>query len=97
MRTRHVVLGIRIAAIAALAVYALSTPGFTTPLSINALLNAISFIGLRVAVGGMTFTTLTATHRRPAGATVSASALVFLASLSVGIVPAFLIAIVSVG
>jgi len=93
MTRRHIVLGIRIVAIAALAIYALSTPGFTTPISINALLNAISFIGC-VAVG-MTFITLTGNIMSLClGATVSASALIFMASLSFGIMPAFLIAIV---
>ena len=71
--------------------FALSTPGFLTPLSINALLTAISFVGC-VAVG-MTFITLTGNIMSLAlGATVSASALAFLASLSFGIVPALLIA-----
>jgi ribose/xylose/arabinose/galactoside ABC-type transport system permease subunit len=89
---RHLVLGIRIGGATAIAVFALSTPGFTSPISINALLNAISFIGC-VAVG-MTFITLTGNIMSLClGATVSASALVFLASLSFGIVPAFLIAI----
>ncbi len=72
--------------------FALSTPGFTSPLSINSLLNAISFIGC-VAVG-MTFITITGNIMSLAlGATVSASALVFLASLSLGVFPAFLVAI----
>jgi ribose/xylose/arabinose/galactoside ABC-type transport system permease subunit len=93
MTRRRIVLAIRIVAIAALAIYALSTPGFTTPISLNALLNAISFIGC-VAVG-MTFITLTGNIMSLSlGATVSASALVFLASLSFGILPAFLIAII---
>ena len=70
------------------AAVALTTPGFTSPISINALLNAISFIGC-VAVG-MTFITLTGNIMSLClGATLSASALVFLASLSVGILPAF--------
>ena len=42
---RHLVLAVRVVAGAALAIFALSTPGFTSPLSIDALLNAISFIG----------------------------------------------------
>ena len=93
MTRQRIVLGVRIVAIAALAIYALSTPGFTTPISLNALLNAISFIGC-VAVG-MTFITLTGNIMSLSlGATVSASALTFLASLSFGILPAFLIAIV---
>ena len=92
LRARHVVLAVRIVAGAAIAVFALSTPGFTSPLSINSLLNAISFIGC-VAVG-MTFITITGNIMSLAlGATVSASALVFLASLSLGVFPAFLVAI----
>jgi ribose/xylose/arabinose/galactoside ABC-type transport system permease subunit len=91
-RARHLVLAIRIVAGGAIAFFALSTPGFTSPLSINSLLNAISFIGC-VAVG-MTFITITGNIMSLAlGATVSASALVFLASLSLGVFPAFLVAI----
>ena len=86
------VLAVRIVAGGAIAYFALSTPGFTSPLSINSLLNAISFIGC-VAVG-MTFITITGNIMSLAlGATVSASALVFLASLSLGVFPAFLVAI----
>ena len=85
-------LAIRIVAAAAIAYFALSTPGFTSPLAVNSLLNAISFIGC-VAVG-MTFITITGNIMSLAlGATVSASALVFLASLSLGVFPAFLVAI----
>jgi ribose/xylose/arabinose/galactoside ABC-type transport system permease subunit len=91
-RARHIVLALRIVAGASIAGFALSTPGFTSPLSINALLNAISFIGC-VAVG-MTFITLTGNIMSLClGATVSASALIFLASLSAGVFPAFLIAV----
>src|SRR4051812_49375028 len=91
-RARHLVVAIRIIAGGAIAIFALSTPGFTSPLSINALLNAISFIGC-VAVG-MTFITITGNIMSLClGATVSASALVFLASLSLGVLPAFLVAI----
>jgi ribose transport system permease protein len=91
-RARHLVLGIRIVAGTAIVFFALTTPGFTSPLSINALLNAISFTGC-VAVG-MTFITLTGNIMSLClGATVSASALIFLASLSFGILPAFVIAI----
>jgi ribose/xylose/arabinose/galactoside ABC-type transport system permease subunit len=89
---RRLVLVVRIVAGGAIAFFALSTPGFTSPLSINSLLNAISFIGC-VAVG-MTFITITGNIMSLAlGATVSASALVFLASLSLGVFPAFLVAI----
>ena len=92
MRARQWVLLVRIVAGGAIAFFALSTPGFTSPLSINSLLNAISFIGC-VAVG-MTFITITGNIMSLAlGATVSASALVFLASLSLGVFPAFLVAI----
>ena len=91
-RARHLVLAFRIVAGGAIAFFALSTPGFTSPLSINSLLNAISFIGC-VAVG-MTFITITGNIMSLAlGATVSASALVFLACLSLGVFPAFLMAI----
>ena len=81
MTRRRIVIGIRIVTIAAIAVFALTTPGFTSPLSINALLNAISFIGC-VAVG-MTFITLTGNIMSLClGATVSASALVRMATRS---------------
>lgn len=92
VRVRHVALGVRIAAAAAIAAFALTTPGFLSPLSINALLTAISFVGC-VAIG-MTFITLTGNIMSLAlGATVSASALVFLATLSFGILPACLLAL----
>ncbi len=92
VRVRHVALGIRIAAATAIAAFALTTPGFLSPLSINALLTAISFVGC-VAVG-MTFITLTGNIMSLAlGATVSASALIFLATLSFGFLPAFLLAL----
>jgi ribose/xylose/arabinose/galactoside ABC-type transport system permease subunit len=92
MRAPHWVLLIRLVGGAAIAIFALSTPGFTSPLSINSLLNAISFIGC-VAVG-MTFITITGNIMSLAlGATVSASALIFLACLSLGVFPAFLVAI----
>ena len=88
----RIVFGIKAVTIAAIAVFALTTPGFTSQISINALLNAISFIGC-VAVG-MTFITLTGNIMSLClGATLSASALVFLASLSLGILPAFLLAL----
>ena len=88
----RIVFGIKAVTIAAIAVFALTTPGFTSQLSINALLNAISFIGC-VAVG-MTFITLTGNIMSLClGATLSASALVFLAGLSAGIFPAFLLAL----
>ena len=92
VRARHLVLAARLVAGASIALFALGTPGFTSPLSVNALLNAVSFIGC-VAVG-MTFITLTGNIMSLClGATVSASALIFLASLSLGIPAAFLLAI----
>ena len=91
-RARHLVLAVRVFAGASIAIFALTTPGFTSPISINALLNAISFIGC-VAVG-MTFITLTGNIMSLClGATVSASALIFLASLSLGVFPALLMAV----
>lgn len=85
---RHIALAVRLAAAAAITLYALTTPGFLTPLSVNALLTAVSFVGC-VAVG-MTFITLTGNIMSLAlGATTSASALIFLACLSFGILPAF--------
>jgi ribose/xylose/arabinose/galactoside ABC-type transport system permease subunit len=89
---RHALLAVRVAAVTAIAMFALTTPGFLSPLSINALLNAISFVGC-VAVG-MTFITLTGNIMSLClGATVSASALVFLATLSAGVLSAFLLAL----
>ena len=74
----------------AIAVFALTTPGFTSPSASMPLLNAISFIGC-VAVG-MTFITLTGNIMSLClGATLSASALVFMSSLSAGILPALLL------
>ena len=91
-RARHLVLAARFVAGASIALFALGTPGFTSPLSVNALLNAVSFIGC-VAVG-MSFITLTGNIMSLClGATVSASALIFLASLSLGISAAFLLAL----
>ncbi len=91
-RARYIALAVRLAAAAAIAIYALTTPGFLTLLSANALFTAISFVGC-VAVG-MTFITLTGNIMSLAiGATVSASALIFLACLSLGILPAILVAL----
>lgn len=91
--TRHLVPAVRITAGTAIAIFAFTTPSFISPLSINALLNAISFIGC-VAVG-MTFITITGNIMSLClGATVSASALIFLAGLSLGVPAAFVLAIV---
>jgi ribose/xylose/arabinose/galactoside ABC-type transport system permease subunit len=92
LQSRHLAMAIRFVAAAAIAGFALTTPGFLTPLSINALLNAISFVGC-VAIG-MTFITLTGNIMSLAlGATVSASALIFLATLSLGVALAFAVAV----
>lgn len=89
---RRLVLAIRLTALLALAIWAFTTPGFLSPLSFIALLNAISFIGC-VAVG-MTFITLTGNIMSLClGATLSASALVFLACLGLGVSAAVVIAI----
>jgi ribose/xylose/arabinose/galactoside ABC-type transport system permease subunit len=89
---RHVVLAVRLIGAAVIVLFALFTPGFTSPLSINSLLTAVSFTGC-VAVG-MTFITLTGNIMSLClGATVSASALTFLACLSLGVLPAALLAL----
>lgn len=89
---RHMVLAVRLIGAAAIVLFALFTPGFTSPLSINSLLTAVSFTGC-VAVG-MTFITLTGNIMSLClGATVSASALTFLACLSLGLFPAALLAL----
>ena len=92
MLRRRIVWSIRAVVLVALTVWALATPGFTSWLSLYALLNAISFIGC-VAVG-MTFITLTGNIMSLSlGATLSACALMFLACLSFGIPVAFVIAV----
>ena len=92
MLRRRIVWSIRTVVLAGLAIWALATPGFTSWLSLYALLNAISFIGC-VAVG-MTFITLTGNIMSLSlGATLSACALMFLGSLSLGVPVAFVIAV----
>lgn len=89
---RRAVMTIRLLAFAALAVWSIATPGFVSPLSLSALMTAISFIGC-VAVG-MTFITLTGNIMSLSlGVTVSAAALVFLSSLALGIVGACIVAV----
>jgi ribose transport system permease protein len=84
---------IRAGALVVLAGWTLSTPGILSVPSFYALLNAISFIGC-VAVG-MTFITLSGNIMSLAlGATLSAAALIFLATLTLGVVPAFFLAII---
>ena len=92
LRARHIALAVRLAAAAAIAIFALSTPGFLTPLSINSLLTAISFVGC-VAVG-MTFITLSGNIMSfSLGVTLSTSGIVFIAALPLGLVPAIAIAL----
>ncbi len=90
---RHrIVWGVRFGGLGAIAGWALSTPGIMSLPSFFALLNSISFIGC-VAVG-MTFITLSGNIMSLAlGATTSASALIFLATLTLGVWPAFALAI----
>jgi ribose/xylose/arabinose/galactoside ABC-type transport system permease subunit len=89
---RRVALAVRLVCLAGLTAWALLTPGFITPLSIFSLLTTVSLIGC-VAVG-MTFITLTGNIMSLAlGATLSAAAMVFLASLSLGTGTAFLLAL----
>lgn len=89
---RRFVVGLRLMALAALAAWALTTPGFTTPLSLTSLMTAISFIG---CVGvGMTFITLTGNVMSLSlGVTASAAAMVFLSSLAAGVAGAFAAAV----
>ena len=89
---RRAVTAIRLFAFAALAIWSIATPGFISPLSLSALMTAISFIGC-VAVG-MTFITLTGNIMSLSlGVTLSAAALVFLSSLVLGIVGACIVAV----
>ena len=89
---RRAVTAIRLLAFAALAIWSIATPGFISPLSLSALMTAISFIGC-VAVG-MTFITLTGNIMSLSlGVTLSAAALVFLSSLALGIVGACIVAV----
>lgn len=89
---RRIVSGIRLAGLVTLAVWALSTPGFTSPLSLLSLVTTVSLIGC-VAVG-MTFITLTGNIMSMClGVTLSCAALVFLATLNLGVIAAFLLAL----
>ena len=91
-RRRQLVSGIRLAALATIITWALVTPGFLTPLSLFSLLTAISFIGC--VATGMTYITLTGNIMSLClGATVAASALVFMASLGLGVFAASIVAI----
>ena len=91
MSRARLVAGIRLALLLALAGFALATPGFLSRLSLFSMLSAVSFVGC-VAVG-MTFITMTGNILSLAlGATLSATSLVFMACMTLGVVPAMLIA-----
>ena len=84
---RRLLLAIRAGALAALVLAALSTPGFLTTTSLLSLLTTMSFIGC-VAVG-MTFITLSGNIMSFClGATLSATTIVFISSLPLGLVGA---------
>lgn len=82
---------IRIAALLALATISLATPGFFSLVSVFSLLTTMSFIGCTAV--GMTFITLSGNIMSFAlGSILSATAMVFLTVLPIGIVPALVIA-----
>ena len=88
----RVLVAIRFAAILALVVAAVATPGFFTTVSLFSVLNTTSFIGC-VAVG-MTFITLSGNIMSFAlGVTLSTSGIVFIAALPLGLVPAVIVAL----
>jgi ribose/xylose/arabinose/galactoside ABC-type transport system permease subunit len=89
-----VLVGIRVLALLALVVIALSTPGFLTAVSLFSLMNTMSFIGC-VAIG-MTFITLSGNILSFAlGATLSVTSIVFVVSLPLGLIGAMSAALVS--
>ena len=82
---------IRMAAIAALVVAALVTPGFLSSTSLLSLLTTMSFVGC-VAIG-MGFITLSGNIMSFAlGATLEATTVVFMSSLTLGLLPALALA-----
>jgi ribose/xylose/arabinose/galactoside ABC-type transport system permease subunit len=88
----RVLVAIRFAAVLALVVAAVGTPGFFTTVSLFSLLNTTSFIGC-VAVG-MTFITLSGNIMSFAlGVTLSTSGIVFIAALPLGLIPAVIVAL----
>lgn len=90
---QRVALLVRLAAIAALLGWAVTSPGMLSFASLLALLNAVSFIGC-VAVG-MTFITISGNIMSFAlGTTLSGAGLIFLSALRMGVVPAFVFAII---
>jgi ribose/xylose/arabinose/galactoside ABC-type transport system permease subunit len=87
----RLLLVIRLAAITSLVAIAVATPGFLTLPSLLSMLTTMSFIGC-VAVG-MTFITLSGNLMSFAlGATLSVTTVVFMASLSLGLGGALLVA-----
>ena len=87
----RVLVAIRFAALLALVVAAVTTPGFFTTVSLFSLLNTTSFIGC-VAIG-MTFITLSGDVMSFAlGVTLSTSGIVFIAALPLGLIPAMIVA-----
>ena len=89
---REALTGIRVGALAALCIAALATPGFTSAPNILSLITSLSFLGC-VAVG-MTFITISGNIMSFClGATVSAAAMVFMASLGWGVAVAAVLAL----
>ncbi len=75
----------------AVVIFAVSTPGFLSATSIRSLLTTVSFVGC-VAVG-MTFITLSGNIMSfSIGASMSATTIVFMVSVVLGLVPALILA-----
>jgi len=90
-RRGRVLVAIRFAALLALVIVAIMTPGFFTAVSLFSLLNTTSFIGC-VAVG-MTFITLSGNIMSFAlSVTLSTSGIVFIATLPLGLPGALVVA-----
>src|SRR5215470_9822871 len=90
-RRKRMLAAARVAAVLGLVVAAVATPGFLTATSLFSLLTTMAFIGC-VAVG-MTFITLSGNVMSFClGATLSATTIVFVASLPLGLVAALLLA-----
>jgi ribose/xylose/arabinose/galactoside ABC-type transport system permease subunit len=90
-RRKRVLLAVRMTALAALAAFALGTPGFLSTVSLVSLMTTTSFIGC-VAIG-MTFITLSGNIMSFAlGATLGATTIVFTLSLPLGLGSALLAA-----
>jgi ribose/xylose/arabinose/galactoside ABC-type transport system permease subunit len=87
---------VRIGGAVAILAWALTSPGFLSPLAIFSLLTSISFVGC-VAIG-MTFITLSGNIMSLAlGATVSVASVVFMASLGIGVAAAAIITLLFAG